>query len=165
MDLAERAQDKLEEALNAEGRSRGHVAAGLLVCLGCIAATAAIAAARPQPAAPGAKPSRHPAMRAVWPALFSVTTLAALRVWNAPDSAERTRALGLWVGLQGLSMLWMAWAPRDRTTQVVAAVSTAGLTAAYAHQAAYVDRKAAGLIAPTGFAGLSALIARPAHVP
>jgi tryptophan-rich sensory protein len=102
-------------------------------------------------------------MRAVWPALFSVTSLAALRVWNAPDSPDRNRALGLWAGLQGLSMLWMAWAPRDRTTQIVAAVSTAGLTAAYAHQAAYVDRKAAGLIAPTGFAGLSALIAKPAH--
>src|SRR5690349_7176891 len=104
MDLAERAQDKLEETLNAQGRSRGHVVAGLLVCLGCVAATAAVAAARPQPVAPGARPSRHTAVRAVWPALFSVTTLAALRVWNAPDSAPRTRALSLWAGLQGLSM-------------------------------------------------------------
>ena len=39
--------DKIEEALNAEGRSRSHVALGLLICLGCVGATAAIAASRP----------------------------------------------------------------------------------------------------------------------
>lgn len=162
MSLAARVEDKVEEALNAEGRDRQHVLLGVLLCAGAVALTVGIAAARPQPMAPGAKPTRHPAMNALWPALFSATSLAALRVWNAPSGPRRTRALALWGGLQALNAVWMIWRPRDKPTQVAAAVSTAALTAVYAHAAAYVDEKAAGMVAPTGFAGLSALIARPA---
>ena len=165
MTLADRAQDRLEETLNVQGRSTRHVMLGVGICLAMVATTAAVATMKPQPAAPGGRPSRHPAIRAAWPALFSVTTLAGLRVWNAPDGLERTRALGLWAALQGVSIFWMLRAPKDRRTQVVAAVSTAGLTAAYAHAASYVDRKAAAMIAPTGFAGVSALIAKPAGAP
>ncbi len=165
MHLADRAHDELEEALNAQGRSAGHVLLGVGICLAMVATTTVVASMKPQPVAPGGRPSRHPAMRAAWPALFSVTSLAGLRVWNAPDSVERTRALGLWAALQGASLLWMSWAPKDRATQVVAAVSTAALTAGYAHASSYVDRKAAAMIAPTGFAGVSALIAKPAGAP
>jgi benzodiazapine receptor len=160
MPLIDKARQVAEDSLNAEGRSASHIALGLLICAGVIAATSAISAARPMPVAPGAKPSSHPFARAVWPALFSVTTLAAVRVWNAPSSPARTRSLSLWGGLQGLNLMWLLWRPKDRTTQIVAALSTAGLTAVYAHSTAEVDEKAAGIVAPTGFAGLSALIAR-----
>ena len=44
--ITDKAQDKIEETLNAEGRSASHVALGLLICLGCVGATAAIAAIR-----------------------------------------------------------------------------------------------------------------------
>ncbi len=161
MPITDAAANKLTSSLNAEGRSPGHVAAGVAVCAALIGVTAALAVARPQPPAPGAKPSRHPWVRAIWPSLFSVTTLAALRVWNAPASAERSRALGLWSVLQASNIAMTLWRPHRRAEQVVAAATTAALTAAYAHSAAYVDEKAANLTAPTGFAGLAALVATP----
>lgn len=161
MDLAA-AGDKVSETLNAEHRSLGHVAAGAGICVALIVVTAALSASGRQAPAPGAKPSRHPLVKAIWPSLFSVTTLAALRVWNAPASRERTRALGLWSVLQASNLLFSALKPRHQAGQVTAAVVTAGLTAAYAHAASYVDEKAAAMSAPTGFAGLSTVIATPA---
>lgn len=163
MTVWDKAQDKVEETLNAEGRSATHVAVGLLICAAAVGATAAIAVVRPQPAAPGAPPERRSSpMRAVWPALFSVTTLAAIRVWNAPSSPERTRALAAWGGLQGLNALWMALRPRDRPTQIAAALTTAGMTALYARAASRVDKKAAGMVAPAGWMSLAGVFgARP----
>ncbi|MBT9470733.1 MAG: hypothetical protein IV099_06065 [Phenylobacterium sp.] len=127
-----------------------------------IAVTAALSASGRQAPAPEAKSSRHPLVKAIWPSLFSVTTLAALRVWNAPASRERTRLLGFWNVLQASNLLFSALKPRSQSGQVTAALATAGLTAAYAHAASYVDPKAAALSAPTGFAGLSSVIATPA---
>lgn len=161
MSLADDAQDKIVEALNADGRSTGHLALGAALCLGLIAATSAIAASRPQPVAPGAEPSRKPMVRAIWPAVFSVSTLASLRVWNAPASPTRTRALGLWMVLQGSNALLMWLRPSSTLGQTAAAMATAGLTTAYARVAADVDEKAAQLVAPTGFAGLASLAATP----
>lgn len=161
MTLASTAADKVSETLNADGRSLSHVAAGVVICAALIGVTTALSVSGRQAPAPGAKPSRHPLMKALWPSLFSVTTLAALRVWNAPDSPERTRALGLWGLLQTSNLACSALKPRQQAGQITAAVATAGLTAAYAHAASYVDRKAAALTAPTGFAGLSSVIATP----
>lgn len=161
MSLADRALDEIDEALNVGGRSAGHVALGFLLCLAAVGATAAVAASRAQPTAPGAEPTRHPLGRAMWPAFFSLTTVAALRVWNAPDSPKRTEALGLWGALQGLNLFWMLLAPARRPLQVMAATTVAGLTAAYAHAAAAVDSKAAAIAAPAGFAGLSKIVAKP----
>lgn len=162
MTLASAANEKIAEAINAEHRSLGHVAIGAGVCLALIAVTAALSVSGRQAPAPGAKPSRHPLVKAIWPSLFSVTTLAALRVWNAPASRERARALGFWGVLQASNLLFSALKPRSQSGQVTAALATAGLTAAYAHAASYVDPKAAALSAPTGFAGLSSVIATPA---
>ena len=161
MELAERAQDKIQEAINAEGRSGRHVALGLLLCAGAVGLTAVIAAVKPQPVAPGApRQPRASLGRAIWPALFSVTTIAALRVWNAPSSPARTRALSLWGGLQGLNALWMLLRPKDRLTQVVATISTVALTTIYARAASDVDAKAADMVAPAGWAGLAGLFAK-----
>jgi tryptophan-rich sensory protein len=162
MGVADEAQEKVAESLNAEGRSLGHVALGIGVCLAMIGLTTALSVARPQPPAPGSKPSRHPFMRAAWPALFSVTTLAALRVWNAPSSSARTQALGLWGLLQAANAGLMLWCPRRRPAQIAAAAITAVLTAVYTRAAAHVDEKAAGMVAPTGFVGLASVIATPA---
>jgi len=161
MPLADKAQDKLTETLNAEGRSVAHVATGAAVCAVLIAITATLSIVRAQPPAPGAEPSRHPLRRAIWPSLFSVTTLAAMRVWNAPPSRERRQALGLWAVLQASNIALTLWRPQRRNGQLAAAVTTAGLTAAYAHAASYVDQKAATMTAPTGFAGLAAVVATP----
>lgn len=162
MQILDEGKDKLRDSLNADGRSVSHVATGVALCAALIAITAGLSVALPQPVAPGAKPSRHPFARALWPALFSVTTLAALRVWNAPSSPQRSRALGFWGVLQASNLAMSLWRPKDRTGQVVAAATTAALTAAYAHSAAYVDEKAAKLTAPTGFAGLASVVATPA---
>lgn len=161
MRLIDDAERQIIKSLNAEGRSPGHVAAGLAICGALIAATAVLSSVRKLPPAPGAEPSGHPVMRTIWPSLFSVTTLAALRIWNAPSSPRRTRALGLWALVQTASLGFTLWRPRDRTAQIVAAVATAGLTAVYARAAAHVDEKAANIAAPTGFTGLANIAATP----
>jgi translocator protein len=160
--VAGETQEKVLATLNAEGRNWEHVAAGAALCLLTIGLTTALSVARPQPPAPGGEPSRKPWIRALWPALTSVTTLAALRIWNAPSSRARNRALGLWGVLQATNATLLFWRPTDRRAQIAAAVATAGLTAAYARSAAYVDEKSAGMVAPTGFAGLASLVATPA---
>ena len=99
MSVVEAVEDRVQDSLNAGGRSTGHIVVGGLICLACVAATAAIAATRQQPVAPGAKPSHRPVVRAAWPALFSVTTLANMRVWNAPSRV----AVRLYAPLTGLS--------------------------------------------------------------
>ena len=121
MTLASAANDKIAEAITAEHRSLGHVLIGAGVCLALTAVTAALSVSGRQGPAPGAKPSRHPLVKAIWPSLFS------------------------------------ALKPRSQSGQVTAALAIAGLTAAYAHAASYVDPKAAALSAPTGFAGLSSV--------
>lgn len=161
MALVDKVEDKLQETLNAEGRSARHVALGLLICVGAVGLTATLAAVKPQPMAPGApREPRSSLSRAVWPALFSVTTLAAMRIWNAPSSPERTRALSLWGALQGLNALWMVLAPRDKPTQVAAGLSTAALTTIYARAASDVDEKAAGMVGPAGWASLAGVFAK-----
>lgn len=161
MSLIDQAQTKVKEGLNANGRSLGHVATGIGICVALIGVTAGLAALRPQPPAPGAAPSHHLAVRAIWPSLFSVTTLAALRIWNAPTSRDRTRALSLWSVLQTSNLVMTVWRPTHRNGKVFAAITTAALTACYARAAAKVDQKAANMSAPTGFAGLAAIAANP----
>jgi len=161
MSIAADAQEKVAATLNAEGRDWGHLAMGAALCLAVVGVTTALSVARPQAPAPGAEPSRKPLVRALWPSLTSVTTFAALRLWNAPASSKRTGALGLWGLLQAANAALMLWPPRRRETQIASALATAALTAACARQAASVDGRAAGMLAPSGFAGLAALIADP----
>lgn len=160
MQLTEKIHEEVDAALNSEGRSLPHILGGVAVCIAAIGVSTLVAAYR----TPGGvnhrvqrqydrldKPAVAPPKKAIsilWPALFSVTTLAALRIWNAPASRERTKALAMWGGLQVLNTLWMALGPRRRTEQLIAALSTAGLTAAYAGAARKVDEKAARLVTP-----------------
>lgn len=162
-DVAHEAQEKIVETLNADGRSLRHVVAGAAICALLVSVSAAMAAARPVPPSPGAEPERGPFLRAIWPAVFSVTTLAALRIWNAPPSQHRTQALSLWSVLQASNLAMTFWRPRTRQARFVAAATTAALTTAYVRAAAEVDQKAATMTAPTGFDGLSAIMAEPRH--
>lgn len=160
MALLAAAHDKAEDFLNSHTRGPGHVALGVAVCLGAAAVTALIAWKRsPTHANPRLErqfdrldksPLEPPksAYSVLWPALFSVMTLSAIRIWNAPSGPERTRALSLWGGLQGLNAVWMYLSPQHRLAQLIAAVSTFAVTMFYARAAEQVDETSAKLIAP-----------------
>jgi tryptophan-rich sensory protein len=152
MDLLGEAGEHIEDTLNADGRSAGHVALGVVVCLGAVALSALVA----HRAEPGEfqrdverqSDQKTNQLSQVWPALFSITTLAALRVWNAPASGSRTRALTLWGASQALNAGWMAASPRNRVLQTLGGIATAVLTAAYAAEARKVDVKAGSMATP-----------------
>jgi len=160
MALLDAAHEKAEDFLNSRGRGPGHVAVGAALCLGAAALAALIAWKRsPTHENPELerqydrldKPAMEPpksAYSVLWPALFSVMTLSALRIWNAPSGPERTRALSLWGGLQALNAAWMWISPQQRLAQLAAAVSTFALTMFYARAAERVDEKSAKLVAP-----------------
>lgn len=166
--MLERGREAVAGILNSEGRSGAHVLAGLAVCAGAVALSALLAA-RGAGALDRAG-LHHEAGRdvveppkslvsLVGPALLSAATLSAVRVWNAPSSPARTRALGLWGGIQALNGLWMAIRPQRLASQVAAAMAVAGVTAAYAHEARKLDKRAATIVPPVvGRVGLGNLI-------
>ena len=152
MDLLDEVGDKLEDTLNAEGRHPAHVTLGIVVCIGVVAATALLAS-RAEPGEFQRSVEKHSdaergVLSQIWPTLFSLTTLAAVRIWNAPHSPARTRALALWGLGQVFHGAWLMISPRRRALQVAGGVTTAALTAAYAQQARRVDLKAGGMVAP-----------------
>ena len=151
------ARDAATDFLNADGRHPGHVALGVLLTVGfALAATAfASRAVTPRPRqlaqddAPITERPRGP-LSLILPAVFSVTTLSAVRVWNAPASRERGLAMGLWAATQALNAIWIAMRPASRGLQIGAAMSSAGLAAAFAHEARKIDARAGKLAAPVG---------------
>ncbi len=151
------ARDAATDFLNADGRDPGHVALGVIVTVGFALAATVLAsrAVAPRPrhlsggeAAITERP-RGP-LSLILPAVFSVTTLSAVRVWNAPPARERAIAMGLWAGAQALNAVWIAMRPASRTLQIAAAMSSAGLAAAFAHEARKLDSEAGKLASPTG---------------
>lgn len=165
---------RLRQAVDGAADSRGHavrhVGAGLALAAGAVLVSALIARRNaPIDDNPDAN-ARHdrlerPAFQppkavfgAVWPPLFIALTLSGLRLWNAPASPARTRALSLWTAIQGLNALWMALGPRRLGGQLTTAVATLGTAAAYAIEARKVDAPAANLAAPylgwIGFANI-----------
>lgn len=150
-------QDVASEFLNAEGRGAAHVALGVAITVGFALAATLFArktiTPRPQTLADDDAPiterPRGP-LSLILPAVFSVTTLSAVRVWNAPRQRERTTAMGLWAAAQALNAVWIALRPAGRTLQIAAAMSSAGLAAAFAHEARKLDARAGKLAAPTG---------------
>ncbi len=161
---------ELETLINAEGRSRNHVAEGVALCAGAVLLSAFLAAK----AAPTRKnPKRylenellqHPKIEPprksfalVWPPLFLTLTLSGLRIWNAPASKERTKALGFWGAVQGLNALWMLWGPRRQSATLATAAATLGSAVAYMNSARKVDGPAAAMVSPylgwISFAGI-----------
>jgi translocator protein len=151
------ARDAATGFLNAEGRDASHVLLGLAVTVGfALAATAfASRSVRPDPrrlSSDDAPITERPrgSLSFILPAVFSATTLSAVRVWNAPRARERTMAMALWAGAQALNAVWIAMRPAGRGMQIAAAMSSAGLAAAFAHEARKLDARAGKLAAPVG---------------
>ncbi len=166
-----KARQSLDSLANSRGRTARHVAAGLGLTAGAVLISAAIARrnapidGNPEIQAQyGAlkRPAFQPPKAVfgiVWPPLFMALTLSGLRLWNAPASAARTRALTLWTAIQGLNALWMALGPRRLGGQLTTAVATLGTAAAYALEARRIDAPAAGLAAPyLGWIGLANIL-------
>jgi tryptophan-rich sensory protein len=136
------------------------VLAGLAVTGGAVLASALIARRNgPVKDGPDAKSAhdrvKRPAFQpppavfgVVWPPLFMALTLSGLRLWKAPASPARTRALSLWTALQALNALWMALGPRRLGGRLTTAVATLGTAAAYVVEARKVDAPASNLAAP-----------------
>ena len=109
------------------------------------------------------KPSFQPPRKAfgpVWTALYALMAASAYRVWRAPSSPARTRALALWGTQLALNAgwSWIFFGARKPAASLVELTAMFGTIAAYANEARKVDPLAAWLIAPylgwTGFAGL-----------
>lgn len=108
------------------------------------------------------KPSFQPpaaAFPVVWTGLYSLMALSANRVYTAPPSPARTRALGLW-GLQlGLNAAWtpIFFGLRRPRLAMADIAALLGAVAAYTREARNVDPLAPALMAPylgwVGFAG------------
>ncbi|HYC67670.1 TspO protein [Brevundimonas sp.] len=151
------AREAATDFLNAEGRHPGHVALGIALTVGfalaaTVFATRALSPVRDHPDddhAPVTERPRGP-LSLILPAVFSVTTLSAVRVWNAPHTRARTVAMSLWAGAQALNAVWIALRPAGRAMQIAAAMSSAGLAAAFAHEARKIDVRAGKLASPMG---------------
>jgi translocator protein len=151
------ARDAATGFLNAEGRRPGHVLLGVGLTVGfalaaTVFATRTLSPTRDRPRddhAPVTERPRGP-LSLILPAVFSVTTLSAMRVWNAPPARERTVAMGLWASAQALNAVWIALRPASRALQVAAAMSSAGMAAAFAHEARKIDAQTGKMASPMG---------------
>lgn len=128
--------------LNSRDRGLAHMAAGLAVIAGTALAASAVAGLTADRRQAASAPDRpHPARRRrgafglLGPAMMSATTLAGMRAWNAPSGPARTGALRLWGASQAVSAFWLAARPRSRAGQMLAAMMSAGMAAAVAHEA------------------------------
>ena len=153
-------RDAATDFLNAEERDIAHVALGVAVTVGFALLATALATGAIDPhrrpvtqRREGAGPvTERPrgAFSLVLPAVFSATTLSAVRVWNAPARPERTSAMILWAGAQAINAVWIALRPASRGMQIAAAMTSAGLAAAFAHEARKLDPGAGKLASPAG---------------
>jgi translocator protein len=164
-------RDSLAPIASRRGQTARHVLAGLGVTAGAVLISALIARRKPPVGDnPDAEAeydkSKRPAFQppkavfgVVWPPLFMALILSGLRLWNAPASPARTRALSLWTAIQGLNALWMALGPRRLGGRLTAAVATLGTACAYAVEARKIDAPAAGLAGPyLGWIGLANIL-------
>ncbi|MFA4939803.1 tryptophan-rich sensory protein [Brevundimonas sp.] len=158
-DAIDDVRDAAKDLLNSEGRSAGHVVAGIALTVGfaLLAHGIASGALTPKRNLKQVRKKDLPitekprgAFSLILPAVFSATTLSAVRVWNAPSRPERTHALGLWLAAQTVNAIWLGLRPSSMWRQVIAAMSSAGLAAAFAHEARKLDEGAGKMAAPTG---------------
>jgi len=158
-DVFDDVQDRATDLLNSEGRSGVHVATGIVLTVGFALLATAIASGTLKPkrtmrhvrdrAAP-VQEKPQGAFSLILPAVFSATTLSAVRVWNAPTSRERSLAMGLWFAAQTVNAVWLGLRPASMRSQIAAAMSSAGLAAAFAFEARKLDEGAGKIAAPIG---------------
>ena len=158
-DVFDDVQDRAAGLLNSEGRSGVHVATGIVLTVGfaLLAHTIASGTLKPKRTMKSLRRNEGPvhekprgAFSLILPAVFSATTLSAVRVWNAPTSRERSLAMGLWFAAQTVNAVWLGLRPSSMRSQIAAAMSSAGLAAAFAFEARKLDEGAGKMAAPTG---------------
>ncbi len=163
-DMIDDVADQATGLLNSEGRSASHVAFGIILTVGFAVAATTLATraqpARPQSLRPTIKSLRRNerpvvekprgAFSLILPAVFSATTLSAVRVWNAPASPERSTAMGLWFLAQTINAIALGLRPTSMRNQVAAAASSAALAAAFAYEARKLDHDAGKMASPSG---------------
>jgi tryptophan-rich sensory protein len=159
----------LDRLANSRGRSARHVLIGVGIASAAMLASAVAArlSAREGPSEvqaysdyeamrPPAPVARRPVLSMVWPPLFVALTMSGIRIWNAPKSAARAQALGLWGAVQALNAAWMALGPRRLIGQLVTALTALGASMAYVWRARRVDPPAANMVAPyVGWVGVA----------
>jgi tryptophan-rich sensory protein len=110
------------------------------------------------------KPPFQPPRQAfgpVWTSLYALIAGSGARVYAAPPSPERTRALALWGAQLALNAGWSviffgARKPKWALAELGVLLVTLG---AYMHQAHKVDRAAALMVAPyMGWSAFAALL-------
>lgn len=86
----------------------------------------------------------------VWTALYGAIALSGMRVWRAPDSPARTRALAWWATQIGLNAAWPAlfFAARKPKHALVDIGLLLAAIALYTNSARRLDKTAAWLVAP-----------------
>ncbi|CAN5764105.1 tryptophan-rich sensory protein [soil metagenome] len=86
----------------------------------------------------------------VWSVLYGTIAYSGWRVWRAPESPERTRALALWATQLALNAAWtpLFFGARKPAAALVDMVALDVAAGAYAAAAAKVDRQAAAVFAP-----------------
>jgi tryptophan-rich sensory protein len=166
--MRERIREAVDGAAQARSAAARHVGAGLALAGGAVLLSALVAGGQKRRArqngidlhGEGSRPAVFEPPKALsgvfWPPLFIALTLSGLRLWNAPSSAGRTRALTLWTAIQGLNAVWMSLGPARLGGKLTAAVATLGTALAYAFQARQIDAPASTLAAPyLGWMGLA----------
>jgi len=95
-----------------------------------------------------------------WTALYTLMAASAYRVWRAPGSPARTRALALWGTQLAANAAWspLFFAARKPGAAMAALGVLLPAIAAYTNEARKVDAKAAWMMAPylgwVSFAGV-----------
>jgi tryptophan-rich sensory protein len=86
----------------------------------------------------------------MWSVLYTAIATSGYRVWAAPSSPERARALRLWTLQLGLNASWspLFFGRRQPVASAAVALALVPAIAAYAVAARQVDRTAAALMVP-----------------
>jgi tryptophan-rich sensory protein len=160
-----RVRGAVDGLANSAGRSERHILTGLALAGAAVAISAAVAAlTKPAPKfyeaysdyedpTPAEPETGRSLFSMLWPPLFLAITLSGVRIWNAPESRSRTRALMLWSAVQVLNAAHRVSPKRAKSV----AWASLGVSAAYLLGARKVDPLAAEIVAPSvgwiGFAG------------
>ncbi len=159
----------LHSLMSAGRHPATHVAAGLALAAAAVITAHLISRRHAAPADIGHTdydPLEHAPLSSpptllgvVWPPMFMALTLSGLRIWNAPPSRQRSRALTLWGLAQAFNALWMALGPRRLGGKITTAVATIGASGAYAWEAHRLYSPSAEIFhAPQSWRGLAGVL-------
>lgn len=141
----------LDRAFNSEGRSKRHIAGGLVLVGAALAASAALGRVSDpefqEEHGTLDDPDDAP-ISAVWTPLFLALTVSGMRVWNAPGSSRRSTALVLWTAIQGLNAAWMMMGSRRLGGGTAASLGATAAAFAYLKAVERLDHRAAALVSP-----------------